>query len=121
MEITVYALFSIFTFLLFFITYAKKYDHGGVNNLMLKLFTGFAFMILAVFSMKLDFLLVLGMNVTVYPIDLITDGYISWHGLLFLFYFLFGLLQVAFAFLDGKGYVNQKRIEKEMKEDDVDG
>ena len=112
MEITVYALFTIFCYLMYFIVYAKKDVLGDIDQVLLKLMMGISFMCLALFSMSIEYDLPNGSPASFTPVseDLITN---MWQRGLFLFYMLFGLMQLVWAGLDGKELSRKQKLIRE--------
>jgi hypothetical protein len=100
MEITVYVLFSFFCYMLFYMTYVCRLDMGGRDHVLIKLLMGIMFIALGLFSMKIEYNLPNGSPSSYTPIamDIITH---MWLRALFICYTLLGVMQMAYAGMDG--------------------
>jgi hypothetical protein len=114
MEVTLYVLFSIFCFLLFDLSYTIKRDEW-MESVMLKMMAGFLFIVLAIMSLKIEYLFSngLAMSYTTVVEDAITN---DWQRGLFIVYALFGSIQMIYAAVDGMALKAEKNRLKEEED-----
>ena len=111
MEITVYVLFSLLTFLAFYIRHTRD-DDVTPQRMVFGLWLGFFFIILGIMSMKLTYLIATGVNLTVYSFDAITNDWVR--GLVIL-YLLMGFLEITLTIADALTF-REKKKRSEMED-----
>jgi len=112
MDILVYALFSVFCFILLHHTLKRDELPPTVQSIELKLMVGFLFIVLGVMSLQIDYNLPNGSPSSYTPIS---ETAISnmWQRGLVAVYLLFGLIQIPLAIMDSLEWRNNKRKEEE--------
>lgn len=100
MEITTYCLFSLWCFLLFYITYAKRSELNDFDAVIIKLFMGIFFFALGLFSLSIEQNLPNGSMSSYTPIATQAMDKMWLQGLV-ICYVMFGVIQIASAGMDG--------------------
>jgi len=108
MEITVYALFSIFCYLVYLIVHQMDFREEAVDKILTRLFLGIIFIVLGIMTLKLEYIFSNGQYLSHETVveDAITN---TWQYGLTIIYLLTGFLQIIFATMDGLRYRAEKK------------